>query len=48
MSKRNIIAQIGDPILRQKTLMVDPYKIKSLKVKNIIKIDSRIIAIVRI
>ena len=37
MSKKNIIAQIGDPILRKKTLKVAPSKIQSLKVKNIIK-----------
>ena len=37
MREKNIIAQIGDPILRKKTLNVDPHKIQSLKVKNIIK-----------
>ena len=37
MSNKNIIAQIGDPILRKKTHLVDPNKIKSLKIKNIIK-----------
>ena len=37
MSKKNIIAQIGDPILRKKTFKVAPSKIQSLKIKNIIK-----------
>ena len=37
MSKKNTIAQIGEPILRKKTLKVEPNKIQSLKVKNIIK-----------
>ena len=37
MNKKNIIAQIGDPILRKKTLNIEPDKIQSLKVKNIIE-----------
>ena len=34
INKKNLVAQIGEPILRKKTIEVNPKHIKSLRIKN--------------